>query len=175
VNLEVFVFAPSDRCPTTANLLCLDASLAIPMHVLHFKDFGLRSHPSVRPVQCCSNSVFSSSVLALWINQGTQWFSGERPETPQTRCSLRQSPLMTQLPCSLGSTLVFEAQPRNRPWLYLAILATMQPAHDPAGHRVPQTKPTCLLHTWRPHRNDLSCMFVTCTNINQAATCTCNT
>jgi hypothetical protein len=28
----------------------------------------------------------------------------------------------------------------------------MRPALDPAGHRVPQTKPTCLLHTWRPHR-----------------------
>jgi hypothetical protein len=27
----------------------------------------------------------------------------------------------------------------------------MQPALDPAGHRVPRTKPTCLLHTWRPH------------------------
>jgi hypothetical protein len=25
-------------------------------------------------------------------------------------------------------------------------------ALDPAGHRVPRTKPTCLLHTWRPHR-----------------------
>jgi hypothetical protein len=28
----------------------------------------------------------------------------------------------------------------------------MRPALDPAGHRVPRTKPTCLLHTWRPHR-----------------------
>jgi hypothetical protein len=28
----------------------------------------------------------------------------------------------------------------------------MRPALDPTGHRVPQTKPTCLLHTWRPHR-----------------------
>jgi hypothetical protein len=30
--------------------------------------------------------------------------------------------------------------------------ATMRPALDPTGHRVPRTKPTCLLHTWRPHR-----------------------
>jgi hypothetical protein len=44
--------------------------------------------------------------LALWINQGTQWFSGEPPETPRTRCSLRQSPLMTRLPRSPGSTVV---------------------------------------------------------------------
>jgi hypothetical protein len=28
----------------------------------------------------------------------------------------------------------------------------MRPALDPAGHRVPRTKPTCLLHTWRPHQ-----------------------
>jgi hypothetical protein len=28
----------------------------------------------------------------------------------------------------------------------------MRPALDPAGHRVPRTKPTCLLRTWRPHR-----------------------
>jgi hypothetical protein len=46
-------------------------------------------------------------VLALWINQGTQWFSSEPLETPWTRCNLRQSPLMTRLPRSLGSTLVF--------------------------------------------------------------------
>jgi hypothetical protein len=28
----------------------------------------------------------------------------------------------------------------------------MRPALDPTGHRVPRTKPTCLLHPWRPHR-----------------------
>jgi hypothetical protein len=28
----------------------------------------------------------------------------------------------------------------------------MRPALDPAGHRVPRTKPTCLVYTWRPHR-----------------------
>jgi hypothetical protein len=46
----------------------------------------------------------------------------------------------------------FVAQPRNRPQLHLAVLATMRPALDPTGHRVPRTKPTCLLHTWRPYR-----------------------
>jgi hypothetical protein len=44
--------------------------------------------------------------VALWINQGTQWFSGEPLDTPRSRCSLRQSPLMTRLPCRPGSTLV---------------------------------------------------------------------
>jgi hypothetical protein len=89
------------------NLLSLDASLAIPTRVLRFEDFGPRRRTPVTPVlspvrpewHCCS-TVFGSSVLALWINQGTQWFSGEPPETPRTRCSLRQSPLMTQLPRS---------------------------------------------------------------------------
>jgi hypothetical protein len=28
----------------------------------------------------------------------------------------------------------------------------MRPALDPASQRFPRTKPTCLLHTWRPHR-----------------------
>jgi hypothetical protein len=28
----------------------------------------------------------------------------------------------------------------------------MRPALDSAVHGVPRTKPTCLLHTWRPHR-----------------------
>jgi hypothetical protein len=28
----------------------------------------------------------------------------------------------------------------------------MRTALDPTIHRVPRTKPTCLLHTWRPHR-----------------------
>jgi hypothetical protein len=46
-----FVVAAS-RMPATANLLSLDASLAIPMHVLHFEAFGSRrpTPPPVRPV-----------------------------------------------------------------------------------------------------------------------------
>jgi hypothetical protein len=64
------------------------------------------SSASKSPDASCCNSVFDSSVLALWINQGTQWFSGEPLETPRTRCSLRQLPLMTRLPRSPGSTLV---------------------------------------------------------------------
>jgi hypothetical protein len=89
---------PGDR-----TLLSLDASHAIPTHVLHFEDSGLRrrtqvrpvllnsqtgthrsdrSDPPVRPVWSCCSTIFGSSVLDLWINQGTQWFSGEPPETP---------------------------------------------------------------------------------------------
>jgi hypothetical protein len=47
-----------------------------------------------------------SSASVLWLNRVTQWFSGEPLQTPQTRCSLRQSSLMTRLPRSPGSTLV---------------------------------------------------------------------
>jgi hypothetical protein len=70
--------------PDDRNLLSLDASLAIPTRVIRFDDSGLRRHTPVRPVRCCYTSVFGSSVLALWINQGTQWFSGEPLETPNS-------------------------------------------------------------------------------------------
>jgi hypothetical protein len=89
---------PSDR-----TLLSLEASHAIPTRVLRFEDSGLSRRTLVRPVlptgqtdthrsdwsdhpvrqvwSCCS-TIFGSLVLALWINQGTQWFSGEPLETP---------------------------------------------------------------------------------------------
>jgi hypothetical protein len=88
---------PGDR-----TLLSLDASHAIPTRVLRFEDSGLhrrkpvrpvlltgqtgthrydRSDPPVRPVWSCCSTIFGSSVLALWINQGTQWFSGEPLQT----------------------------------------------------------------------------------------------
>jgi hypothetical protein len=40
------------------------------------------SDPPVRPVWSCGSTIFGSSVLALWINHGTQWFSSEPLETP---------------------------------------------------------------------------------------------
>jgi hypothetical protein len=142
---EIFVIAPSDGCPVTTNLLSLDTNLAIQTHVLRFEVSGLRrrtpvrpvlltgqtgthrsdrSDPPIRPVWSCCISVFGSSVLALWINQGTQWFSGEPPETPQTSCSLRQSPLMTRLPRSPDSTLVLRL---NQETVHDFILLFMPP------------------------------------------------
>jgi hypothetical protein len=79
--------------PDDRTLLSVDASHAIPTRVLRFEDSGLRrrtsvrlvlltgqtgtyrsdrSDPQVRPVRSCCVSVFGYSVLALWINQGTQ-------------------------------------------------------------------------------------------------------
>jgi hypothetical protein len=110
--LEVFRFSPSDGCPATAPYVAstqamrsrrVSSASKIPDCVVaHRSD----RYPPVRPVWRYCSTVFGFSVLALWINQGTQWFSGEPLETPRTRCSLRQSPLMTRLPRSPDSTLV---------------------------------------------------------------------
>jgi hypothetical protein len=49
-TLGIFVFAPSNGCPATANLLSLDTSLAIPTRVLCFEVSGLRCRTPVRLV-----------------------------------------------------------------------------------------------------------------------------
>jgi hypothetical protein len=54
--LEIFVIAPSDGCPATANLLSLDAGLAILTHVLRFEVFGLRRRTPVRLVLLTSQT-----------------------------------------------------------------------------------------------------------------------
>jgi hypothetical protein len=48
---KVFVIAPLDRCPTTANLLSLNASLVIPTRVHRFEVSGLRRRTPVIPVK----------------------------------------------------------------------------------------------------------------------------
>jgi hypothetical protein len=182
---------PGDR-----NMLSLDASLAIPTRVLRFEDSGLRrrtpvrlvlltgqtgphrsgrSDPPVRPIWHCCSTVFGSSVLALWINQGTQWFSGEPPETPRTRCSLRQSPLMTPLPRSPGSTLVLRL---NQETVHDFILPFMPPCGPHLTPLAIGSLERSLLVFSTPGGltgDDLSRLFFTCTNTSQAATCTCNT
>jgi hypothetical protein len=196
VNSEVFVIAPSDGCPTTANSLSLDTSLAIPTHVLRFEVSGLRrrtpvrtvlltaqtgthlsnrSDPQVRLIRCCYTSVFGSSVLALWINQGTQWFSSEPLETPRTWCSLYQSPLMTWLPRSPGLTLVLRLYQETVHDFILPFLPPCGPHLTPLAT---ESLERSLLVVFTPGGltgNDLSHLFFTCTNTSQAATCTCNT
>jgi hypothetical protein len=194
--LEVFVITPSDGCPATANLLSLDASLAIPTRVLRFEVSELghrtpvrpvlltsqtgthwsdRSDPPVRSVWSCCTSVFGSSVLALWIDQGTQWFSGEPQETPRTWCSLRQSPLMTRLPCSPGSTLVLRL---NQETVHDFILPFLPPCGPHLTPLAAGSLERSLLVFSTPGgltSNDLSQLFFTCTNTSEATTCTCNT
>jgi hypothetical protein len=184
------------RMPGDRNMLSLNVSLAIPTCVLRFEVSGLHrrtpgrpvlltgqtgthwsdwSYPPVRPVWSCCISVFGYSFLDLWINQGTQWFSGEPPETPRTRCSLRQSPLMTWLPCCPGSTLVLRI---NQETVHDFILLFMPPC---GPHLTPlaagSLEPSLLVFS-TPRGltgDDLSRLFFTCTNTSQAATCTCNT
>jgi hypothetical protein len=134
-----------------------------------------RSDPPVRPVWSGCTSVFGYSVLALWINQGTHWFSGEPPETPQTQCSLRQSPLMTQLPRSPGSTLVLRL---NQEAVHDIILLFLPPCGTHLTPLATGSLEQSLLVFSTPGGltgNDLSHLFFTCTNTSQAATCTCNT
>jgi hypothetical protein len=113
--------------------------------------------------------------LALWINQGTQWFSCEPPETPRTRCSLRQSPLIIRLPCSPGSTLVLRL---NQETVHDFILLFMPPCGPHLTPLATGSLERSLLVFSTPGGltgDDLSRLFFTCTNTSQAATCTCNT
>jgi hypothetical protein len=116
-----------------------------------------------------------SSVLALWINQGTQWFSGEPPETSQTQCSLRQSPVMTQLPRSPSSTLVLRL---NQETVHDFISLFLPPCGLHLTPLAPGSlEPSLLIFSTLGGLtgNDLSRLFFTCTYTCQAATCTCNT
>jgi hypothetical protein len=196
VKSEIFVIAPSDGWPATANLLSPDASLVIPMRALRFEISGERrrtpfrpvlltgqtgthrldrSDPPVRPVQCCCTSVFGSSVLALWINQETQWFSGEPRKTTRTWCSLRQSPLMTRLPRSPKSTFVLRL---NQETVHDFILSFFPPCGSHLTPLATESLERSLLvfsTSGGLTRNDLSILFFTCTNTSQAAIGTCNT
>jgi hypothetical protein len=132
-------------------------------------------YPPVGPVWLCCSTVFGSSVLALWINHGTQWFSGEQPETPRTRCSLCQSPLMTRLPRSPGLTLVLRL---NQETVHDFILLFMPPCGPHLTPLATGSLERSLLVFFTPGDltgDDLSRLFFICTNTSQAATCTCNT
>jgi hypothetical protein len=134
-----------------------------------------RTYPLVRPVWCCCTSVFGSSVLALWINQGTQWFSGERLETPRTRRSLRQSQLIIRLPRSPGLPLVLRLYQATVHDFILSFLPPCVPHLTPLATGSLEQSLLVLSTPGGLTGNDLSHLFFTCTNASQAATCTCNT
>jgi hypothetical protein len=179
---EVFVIAPSDGCPATANLLSLDASLAIPTRVLRFEVSGPRHRTPVRTAlptgqidMMLLHLHFLFFGLSFVDQQGTQWFSGEPLETPQTRCSLRQSPLMTRLPRTPSSTLVLRL---NQETVHDFIFPFLPPC---GSHLTPLDigfLERSLLVFSTPGGltgNDLLRLFFTCTNTSQDATYTCNT
>jgi hypothetical protein len=149
--LEVFRFSPSDGCPATATLLDFNASLAIPKCVLRF-EASRRQRPrrsNCRPPGRLNRPgwphlLVMSMASALWRNRVTQWFSGEPLETPRTRCSLHQLPLM------IGSSLGLRL---NQETVHDFVSLFLPPCRaDPVSHQVPRTKPTCFLDTLRPHR-----------------------
>jgi hypothetical protein len=104
-----------------------------------------------------------------------QWFSGETLETPRTRCSLRQSPLMTRLPRSPGSTLVLRL---NQEIVHDFILLFMPPCGPHLTPLATRSLERSLVVFSTPGGltgDDLSRLSFTCTNTSQPATCTCNT
>jgi hypothetical protein len=112
--------------PGDRTSLSLDASLAIPARVLLFE---VSRHAQI------SSPITEAPVLVLWLNQVTRRLCAKPPQTP--RVDSGREPL----PCT-GSC----------PRLHLAFLATMRPALDPAGHRVPRAEPTCLSTFRRPRK-----------------------
>jgi hypothetical protein len=86
-NSEILVIAPLGRCPATANLLSLDASLAIPTRVLRFEVSGLCRRTPVRQVLLTGQTgthrsdhsdaaAPPSSVLRSWLCGSTKEPSG---------------------------------------------------------------------------------------------------
>jgi hypothetical protein len=134
-----------------------------------------RSNPPVRPLWRCCSTIFDSSVLALWINKGTQWFSGEPPETLRTRCSLRQYPLMTRLPRSPGSTLVLRLNQETVHDFILLLMPPCGPHLTPLATGSLERSLLVFSTLGGLTGDDLSCLFFTCTNTSHAPTCTCNT
>jgi hypothetical protein len=129
--LEIFGISSSDGCPATATCLASTQALrsrcvssaskhlgasdqggqTAPLGQLDRPGQSDRPRQSDRPswavepawVATAPRRVFGLGFVAQLSNQ---WFSGEPLQTPRTRCSLRQSPFMTRLPRSPGSTLV---------------------------------------------------------------------
>jgi hypothetical protein len=162
---EIFVIAPSEGCPATAT--CLASTQALQSRRV--------SSASKSPDYVDCSTVFRSPVLALRNNQGTQWFSGEPLETSRTRCSLRQSPLMTRLPRSPGSTLVLRLYQEI---VHDFILLFMPPCGPHSTLLATRSLERSLLVFSTPRGltgDDLTRSFFTCTNTSHVATCICNT
>jgi hypothetical protein len=180
---------PSDR-----NLLSLDASLVIPTRVLRFEASrrqrpGWSDRPPGRLDRPSGQTApprrldrpgwphlhVESSASVLWINQVPQWLSGEPLQTPQTRCSLRLSPLMIRLPRSPGSTLVLRLNQETVHDFVPLFLPPCGPHLTPLA--TGYLEPSLLVFSTPGGLtdDDLLRLFFTCTNTSQAATCTCNT
>jgi hypothetical protein len=186
---------PGDR-----NLLSLDASLVIPMRVLHFEASrrqrpgwsdrplggktgpgnltgpnGLTASPGRLNRPGWPHLLVESSASVLWLNRVTQCFSGEPLQTPRTRCSLRQYPLMTWLPRSSGSTLVLRLYQETVNDFILLFMPPCGPHLTPLATGSLERSLLVFSTPGGLAGNDFSHLFFTCTNTSQAAACTCNT
>jgi hypothetical protein len=180
-TLRICLRSTIGRMPSDRTSLSLDASLAIPTRVLRFEASGaLRPQTGQtgspnRSSQFWPDNHARSSASALWLSHVTWWFSGEPLQTPQTWCSLCQSPLMTRLPRSPGSTLVLWLNQETVHWLHLAVLTTMRPALDPLATESLERSLLVFSTPGGLTGNNFSRLFFACTNTSQAANCTCNT
>jgi hypothetical protein len=116
---------------------------------------------------------FLASVL--WLNRVTLWFSDEPLQTPRTRCSLCQSPLMTRLPHSSSSTLVLRLNQETVHHFVPLFLPPCGPHLTPLATESLEPSLLVLSTPGGLTGDDLSCLFFTCTNTSLAVTCTCNT
>jgi hypothetical protein len=169
-NLEVFRFSPSDRCPATATCLASTQTLrsrrvSSASKLLGASDQGGQTAPP-RWLDRLGwpHLLFESSASVLWLNRVTQWFSGEPLQTPRTRCNLRQSPLITRLPHSPGSTLVLRLYQETVQDFVLLFLPPCGPHLTPLATR--SLEPSLLVFSTPGGltSDDLSRLFFTCTN-----------
>jgi hypothetical protein len=187
--------APSDGCPATATCLAstqalrsrrVSSALKSPNCVVAQRldrcSSPVRPVPPVRPVRPTGQIGLALLQHRLrffslgFVDQPrNQWFSGEPLETPRTRCSLRQSPLMIRLPHSPGSTMVLSL---NQETVHDFIMLFMPPCGPHLTPLATGSLERSLLVFSTPGGltcDDLSRLLFTCTNTSQAATCTCNT
>jgi hypothetical protein len=119
--------------------------------------------------------IVESSASVLWLNRGTQWFSGEPLQTQRARCSLFPSPLMTRLLRNPGSTLVLRL---NQETVHDFVLLFLPPC-DPhlTSLATGSLEPSLLVFSTPGGLtgDNLSHLFFTYTNTSQAVTYTCNT
>jgi hypothetical protein len=180
-NLEVFRFSPLDGRPATATCLASTQALrsrcvSSASKLLGGSDQGGQTAPPRRLDRPgWPHLLIESSASVLWLNRVTQWFSGEPLQTSRTRCSLRQSPLMTRLPRSPGSTLVLRLNQETVHDFVPLFLPPCGPHLTPLA--TGSLEPSLLVFSTPAGLtgDDLSRLFFTCTNTSQAATCTCNT
>jgi hypothetical protein len=179
--LEVFRISSSDGCPATATCLASTQALrsrrvsSASKHLGASDQSGLTAPPGWLNRPGWPHLLVESSASVLWFNRVTQWFSGEPLLTPRTRCSLRQSPLMTWLSRSPGSSLVLRLYQET---VHDFILLFMPPCGPYLTPLATGSLERSLLVFSTPGGltgNDLSRLFFTCINTSQAATCTCNT